>query len=403
MPLKSRIKLFILSLGAGVLAGLAATAFLYLMDFATNYREGHLFLIWLLPLAGFLIGWVYFKYGRDIAGGNNLVLEEIHNPQKVLPARMAPFILISTVVTHLFGGSAGREGTVVQMGASLADQFHRFLKLTAQERRTLLMAGAGAGFGAAIGTPWAGMIFGMEVTKTGAHRWKAFVECALASFVATLTTHLLQAPHSIYPGLNLPSWDLKLFLWLTLASIAFGLTARVFIFMVHQIERLQKKWISYPPLKPAIGGILVVLLYYWEGSYRYVGLGIPVIQQALQQASSFLDPLYKSILTALTVGTGFKGGEFIPLVFIGASLGGALATLIPVSVSLLAGVGFAAVFAGAAHTPLACTVMAIEIFGWPIAPYAFAACFISHFLAGSQSIYRNLSLPLRDSRRQNFE
>lgn len=387
--IQQRLRWILLSVLSGLLAGLAATLFLTTLRWATETRDQHPAVIWFLPLSGFFIGWVYHRYGREISAGHNLILDEIHNPQKVIPISMAPLILLSTVITHLFGGSAGREGTAVQMGASLSDQLSRIFKVESQERKILLVAGAGAGFGAAIGTPFAGVIFGMEVIRVGRLKIFAWLECLVASLTAYGVSRILQAPHSVFPAIEAAPFDLKIFLFVAGAGIIFGLTANFFARLTHLIEKIETKFISYSPLKPFFGGILLILFYLAEGSYRYVGLGIPYIQESLVHPATFSDPIFKLAFTALTIGSGFKGGEFIPLVFIGATLGSALSLWLPVSFSLLAAVGFAAVFAGAANTPIACTVMAIEIFGWPIAPYALVACFVSYCFSGKKGIYKN--------------
>lgn len=380
---------------SGVLSGIAAAIFLILLDIATRYRNGHSEIIWLLPIAGFAVGWVYHHYGKDIAGGNNLILDEIHDPKKVTPLRMSPFILFGTVVTHLFGGSAGREGTAVQMGASLSDQLTKFFRIEPEERRILLASGAGAGFGAAIGTPWAGVIFGMEVINVGKLRLFALFECVVASFVAYYTTRLLQAPHSHYELGALPSFAWTAVMWVAVAGVVFGLAARAFARLTHFIEHLNSKFIRYSPLKPTIAGLILVALYYVEGSYRYAGLGISYIQEAISAPAHFRDPVLKGVFTAITVGSGFKGGEFIPLVFIGATLGSALSTLLPVSFQILATVGFAAVFAGAANTPIACSIMAIELFGAWITPYAIVGCLVSYYFSGHHGIYRSQKIYIK--------
>ena len=378
----------VLSAASGVLAGLAASVFLYLLAGATDIRDQNPVIIWLLPLGGLAIGWVYESYGRDVAGGNNLILEEIHNPKNTLPIYMAPLILIGTVVTHLFGGSAGREGTAVQMGASLSDQLAKHLKVSPEERKMLLLCGAGAGFGAAIGTPLAGAIFGMEVIQIGRLSFLAPAECLIASFVAYLTTIAVHAPHTHYPIFVVPNFDFKILLYVAMAGVAFGLAARFFSLLTHAIEHVHARLFKYPPLKPFVAGLLLVFLYRLEGSYRYVGLGLPIIQDSIRHMSHFADPIWKIFFTALTVGSGFKGGEFIPLVFIGATLGSALAAVLPLSYQLLGSVGFAAVFGAASNTPWACAVMACEIFGWSLAPYAFAGCFVAYYISGHAGIYK---------------
>ena len=378
----------VVSILGGLLAGLAAAVFLFLLDAATNLRLENSRLILFLPAVGFFIGWLYWAYGKDVAGGNNLILEEIHQPKKIIPVRMAPLVFVGTVLTHLFGGSAGREGTAVQMGASLADQLTKLFKMDGVERRALLVAGAGAGFGAAIGAPWAGVIFGMEVIQVGRFQLFALGECLIASWVAYALTIFLRAPHSVYPGIILPDVSLKLIAIVIFSGMVFGLVAQLFIRLVHGIETLQKK-IKFAPLKPFLGGFILLALYTVIHSYRYAGLGIETIQNSLRFTTTFADPVWKGILTAITVGTGFKGGEFIPLVFIGSTLGSAMAGALGWAPGFLAALGFAAVFGGAANTPIACAIMAGEIFGWRIVPYAFAACWLSFKFSGHLGIYRS--------------
>lgn len=378
----------LLAAGIGILSGLASTLFLYLLDFATRLRLGYPPLIWALPLAGFAIGWVYLRLGRAVAGGHGLILDEIHEPKKVVPFIMAPLILLSTVLTHLCGGSAGREGTAVQMGASLADQLSRFFKMDVHDRRFLLMAGAGAGFGSAVGAPWAGTIFGMEVIQVGELRIQAFWESLIASFLAYATTLLLQAPHSVYPFVTVPGFQVPTLLLVALAGVAFGLTARIFAWLAHALEDFWRKRSLYAPFKTALAGLLLAILLTWEGTQRYAGLGIAVIQDALQAPAFWHDPALKTFFTVLTVGSGFKGGEFIPLVYIGTTLGSVLGPILSVDAPLLAAVGFAAVFAGAANTPLACSLMAMEIFGWSFAPYALIGCYMSYLVSGHKGIYK---------------
>ncbi len=372
---------------AGVASGLAATLFLYLLELATRTRQNTPTLSWGLPIAGLLIGWLYSGYGKDVAGGSHLILDEIHEPKNVIPIKMAPLILFSTVLTHLFGGSAGREGTAIQMGSSLSDQVSRYFGVTPQERIRLLIAGAGAGFAAAIGTPLAGIIFGMEVAH-GKLRFNAWLESIVACLVAYYVSVFLRAPHSVFPRLETLPFHMKDILYLAIAGLLFGVAAQYFIRLTHYFERRLFFWIKSPVLKPFFGGLLLILLYRAEGSYRFAGLGIEYIQGALEQPATFIMPLYKSIFTGLTLASGFKGGEFIPLVFIGTTLGSALASVFPVSLSLLASLGFASVFAGAAKTPIACSVMAAELFGYEIFPYALLTCLLSSLISGHHSIYR---------------
>lgn len=369
------------------MSGLAATVFLYLLDLATRFRLAHPSLLWALPLAGFAVGWLYHRHGQDVAGGNNLILQEIHDPKKVVPLRMAPLILVGTLITHLFGGSAGREGTAVQMSASLADQLAIPFGLSPQERRRLLVAGVGSGFGAAVGAPWAGVVFGMEVIQIGRRRPFALWESIVASFVAFGVARLLQAPHSLFPRVTVPPLSGTLFGSLLVAGLVFGLAAATFSRFTQGLEGLQKRFVAYPPLKPLIGGVLLVALFCFEGSHRYEGLGLEVIQEALRGGASAGDALKKAGFTGLTLASGFKGGEFVPLVFVGSTLGSALGQLLGVSPAFLAALGFGAVFAGASKTPLACSLMLAELFGWSFFPTALVTCYASFYVSGSRGIY----------------
>lgn len=371
----------------GIFAGIAATIFLYLLTFFSDLRQQNGVVIWFLPLAGLAIGLVYHYFGKNISRGTDLIFEEIYQPQKRLPFKMAPFILFSTVVTHFFGGSAGREGTAVQMGAALADQLGRFFKISAEERQTFLVAGMGAGFGAAIGAPLAGMIFGIEVVRVRSLWCKALLPSFVASVVGYAVTRVLLAPHTDFPELHVPPMSMTLFLVVIVAGAIFGSVSQAFIFLTEKMHQFFEK-ISFPPLRPLLGGTILAVLYYYEGSYEYVGLGLDNIQNALITPSSYVEPAYKLFFTAFTISSGFKGGEFIPLVFIGTTLGSTIGVFFPAYFSLIAGLGFASVFGAASKAPLACSVMAIEIFGFGIAPYVFICCWIASRISGARSIYR---------------
>ena len=380
-------KLALLSSLSGILSGASAALFLHTLNSVTNYREAHEGIIWFLPIAGLCIGLIYKHFGKDVAAGNNLILQEIHDPKKKISPLMAPLIYLGTVATHLFGGSAGREGTAVQMSASLSDQLSHFFQLDPVERKAFLVLGAGAGFGAAIGAPLAGIIFGMEVIYIGQLKPFAVIECTIASIIGYLTTVLLHTPHTHYIHVPAINYSVMNIFCIVLIGGVFGLVSRTFSSFTHALEHIFKK-ISAAPLKPFVGGTILVLLYKMEGSYLYDGLGIDVIKSAFQIPSDLLVSIKKIFFTALTLASGFKGGEFIPLVFIGATIGSAFGLILPLSFQLMGQLGFAAVFAGASNTPLACSVMAMELFGWKIGPYALLCCYISYYCSGDDGIYK---------------
>ncbi|CBW25953.1 putative voltage gated chloride channel membrane protein [Halobacteriovorax marinus SJ] len=378
-----------LSTLSGLMAGLSSALFLTLLSLATAYRKDHHELIYFLPIAGFFIGLIYYKFAGEAEKGNNLILDEIHSPKKVLPLRMVPFVLFGTILTHLFGGSAGREGTAVQMSGALSDRISHFFKLSKYERRVLLIAGSGAGLGAAVSAPWAGVIFGMEIITVGKLRLYAFFQCLIASFIGYQTTHLLKVPHTLYPSVEIPTFHFQYLIYLILFGIAFGVSANLFSKTTHLLTKAIKRFIQYPPLRPFLGGLLIIVLYNIEGSFLYAGLGLETIQTSLVQPMHWSVPLLKLIFTALTLSFGFKGGEFTPLVFIGATLGSFLGGFGPIPFELVAALGFVAVFAGASNAPIACIIMAIETFGIQIAPYAFIACYSSFYFSGHNGIYQS--------------
>jgi H+/Cl- antiporter ClcA len=394
--LKYYAKWIFLSSLVGAACGVASAVFLSVLEKATEIREGHHWLLYCLPLGGLIVGSVYHFYGRSVEGGNNLIIDEFHDPKSVIPFRMAPLVLIGTVFTHLFGGSAGREGTAVQMGGSIADQFAHFFKMDRVERRTLLMAGMSGGFGSVFGVPFAGTIFGLEVLSIGRlHLW-AIVECAVSAFVAHFVTLALGIHHTPYlhPVLNLPSTDVAI-AWAIVAGIIFGGAARLFAILTETIKNTSKKIVPYLPLRAILGGAIISLIFFLIPiTSRYAGLGVPLIVESLKTPVPLYDWAGKLVLTALTLGLGFKGGEVTPLLFIGAALGNALTIFMPLPVQLVAGMGFVGVFAGAANTPFACAIMAIELFGMEVGIFATIACFASYAVSGHHGIYHSQQVHL---------
>lgn len=383
------LRALLISCVVGVLAGALSAFFLATLSAVTDYRLGHEWLIWFLPVAGLAVGLLYHRYGRSVEGGSNLILDEIHEPAASIPFRLIPLILLGTWITHLFGGSAGREGTAVQMGASVADQLTKRFHLSSDERTTLLMAGMSAGFGSVFGVPFAGALFGIEVLSIGHIRFRRVLECLVASFVGHYTVLILGVQHTHYASPILPEVTLTILGSVVVAGSLFGLCAFAFSTLTHFTSSLFKKFIAYAPFRPFVGGLLVVAGYWILGTNRYAGLGISVIEESLRQPLPVFDFLSKSVFTILTLGSGMKGGEVTPLLFIGATLGNSLGAVLPVGFSLLAALGFVGVFAGAANTPLACTLMAMEIFGPGIGLLALVTCYASWMVSGHHGIYKS--------------
>ena len=387
----------------GIFSGCASAFFLVSLEWVTQYREHHNWIIWLLPIGGLCIGLMYYFYGSDVVKGNNLLLEEYENPQKTIPIKMAPMVLIGTLITHLFGGSAGREGTAVQMSGAIADQFNRLSsrarhpelsrgareKLNNSDRKTLIILGISAGFASIFGTPLAGALFALEVLYFSKITYKSIVLSFLTAYIAYFTVEFYQVKHTHYSIPEIPQLTIIHFSWIIVAGVVFGLTAMLFSRSTHLWGKLFSKYIKEAPLRPFIGGLILVVAIYGIGTTKYIGLGIPTIVESFSTTNQWYDFLLKILFTGFTLGAGFKGGEVTPLFFIGATLGSALSLVIPLPIALLAGMGFVAVFSGATHTPIACTVMGMELFGIESGLFIGIACVIAYYSSGSVGIYNS--------------
>lgn len=371
----------------GALVGSASAFFLVSLDFATDFREANTWIIALLPLGGLVIGLTYHYWGKGIESGNNRILDEFYEPQRVIPFKMAPLVLFGTIATHFFGGSAGREGTAVQMGGAIADQFTRLLNLRPRDRRILLVMGISAGFASVFGTPLAGAVFALEVLVMGRLRYDSILPSFLAAVIADMTCTAWGVGHVHYYITEVAAMTPLNLLWAVAAGIIFGVIAMVFSKSTHWWGERFRTMVSYPPLRPLIGGAFIATAFFLMGSTRYLGLGIPVIQEAFERPVESYDFALKLLFTSFTLGAGFKGGEVTPLFFIGATLGNALAWLLPLPMPLLAGMGFVAVFSGATNTPIACTLMGIELFGAEGGVFIGIACVIAYLFSGHTGIY----------------
>jgi len=415
-----RLSLFVLKwlgicIPLGVVVGSLVAFFLWSLDRVTEIQWQYPWLLYFLPVAGIASGLMYRYLGQNSEAGNNLLMEEIHEPRSGVPLRMAPLVLLGTLITHLFGGSAGREGTAVQMGGSIASTLGRWLHLQQSDVRTLLMCGVAAGFGAVFGTPLTGAIFALEVLAIGRMSYHSLIPCLMASIIGNQVNNFWGVGHTHYQlvfanGIEVsidhaPTISWLLTLKIAFAGVLFGLASVLFAELTHFLNGLFKRFVKVSWLRPAVGGCIVIALVWIVGSRDYLGLGVqanPATPDATSIQTCFvlggaawLSWWWKILFTSVTVASGFKGGEVTPLFFVGAALGNVLGILLGVPVDLMAGLGFVAVFAGATNTPLACTIMAIELFaphsagimGAGFVVYAAIACFLSYLISGHSSIY----------------
>jgi H+/Cl- antiporter ClcA len=383
------VRWVVLGAVVGVLAGLASAAFLEALDWATDTHGSHHWLLFGLPLAGFVVGLAYHYGGGRAVEGNNLIIDEIHDPKAWVPRRTAPLVFAGTVLTHLFGGSAGREGTALQMSGSLTDGFSRVTRMAQVDRRLLLIAAIAGGFGGVFGVPLAGCVFALEVQAVGRIRYDAIVPAMTASLVGDLVVSGLGVHHTPVPTIGPVDLTVTLLLKVLLAGLVFGATALVFAELTHGIKSVFRSTVAWAPARPLIGGLMIIALTFLVGSRDYLGLSLPLITDSLTVGGGVAMGAFalKLLFTSVTLGSGFQGGEVTPLFVIGATLGATLGHLLGVPVPLMAAIGFVAVFAGATNTPLACTVMGVELFGsGPIVLVA-VACIASYIASGERGIY----------------
>jgi H+/Cl- antiporter ClcA len=424
-----------LATASGVLAGLACWVFLTTLDRATEFRLAHAWMLWLLPVAGLGIGASYHLFGGEAGRGNALLLEQIHDPTEWVPRRMAPLVAVGTVVSHLFGASVGREGTALQMSGSLTDLLARTLHLDNEDRRWLLVVALGGGFGAVFGVPWAGAAFGIEVQsirRAGRHRarraldllrawhrsrssrsisvpppgtststlaavvrrivgWVGravalVVPVLVASFVGDAIVRGLGDDHGgrqiqLHPVITAPTLAR-----MAVLGVAFGLGAIAFIEGTDLVRHLVRR-VDWPPLRPVLGGFAVLAVVAVAGRDE-LGLSLPLISQSLSGAHvSLAVPLLKIGLTAICLGTAYVGGEVTPLFVVGATIGASVAPALGLDPVVGAGVGFVAAFAGATNTPIACTIMGMELFGPGLFLPLVVGCWVSYWCSGGRGIY----------------
>ncbi|WP_158210352.1 chloride channel protein [Myroides phaeus] len=383
------LKWTVISTIAGSLIGSASALFLFLLETVTDLRIDTPILLYFLPLGGLIVGLVYYYWGGDANRGNNLLIDEYHSPTQTMPLKMAPLVLIGTIITHLFGGSAGREGTAVQMGGAIADQFTKYFTISHQDRQTIILIGVSAGFASVFGTPIAGTLFALELMLVGRVKYQSLYPVLIAALTAHFTCLAWGISHTVYLIDSIPNFSLLLLLKLIFAAATFAIAAILFVKTTDLWSALFKKYIAFPPLRPFVGAIIFIALILTIGNNTYLGLGVPTIVASFDVSQEWNVFLLKILFTGLTLGAGFKGGEVTPLFFIGAALGSFLALYLNLPISFLAALGFVSVFSGATKTPWACTFMGIELFGADVAIYIALTCIVAFMLSGKHTIYKS--------------
>ncbi len=380
------IKWVIFALLTGTIVGSIATAFHFSISIATMVREKNPWIIFLLPIGGLLIIRCYRMVREEKELSTNSVLSAIHSNEK-LPLKMAPLIFISTVTTHLFGGSAGREGAALQLGGSIGNGLGAYFHLDDKDKHIMIMCGMSAAFSALFGTPMAASIFSMEVISVGIMQYSALVPCVVSSLAAFSVAQAFGVGQELFLVEHVPNLTILSAAKVSILAVLCAIVSIAFCVMLHQTEHLYKKLFKNPYLRIVVGGCLIIVLTLLIGDQTYNGSGMHVIEKAVEGHVVPEAFLLKMIFTALTIGAGYKGGEIVPSLFIGASFGCLFGNLIGFSPSLCAAVGMTSLFCGVTNCPITSLLISFELFGYDGMPYFLLAVAFSYMLSGYYGLY----------------
>ncbi len=368
----------------GVLLGMLGAFFAGSIAEATAFRERHPWMLYLLPVGGLLIAYIY--HWETAGGGTNLVLESVRT-KKEIPFRTAPMIFISTVLTHLFGGSAGREGAALQLGGSIANSIGKLFHMEEKDKKIMVMCGMSAGFSALFGTPLAATVFAMEVISVGIMHYSALVPCTIAALTAHEVALLCGGGVEVFHVMNIPEFGLVTGTKVMVLAFLCAALSILFCILMHGAEHFYQKYFKNPYVRSFVGGVLVVVLAKLLGTADYLGGGMHIVEHAVAGEAVILAFFWKMIFTALTLGAGYKGGEIVPTLFVGATFGCVMGSVLGISPSLCAACGMTAMFCGVTNSPMASLVLAFELFGFEGMPYYLIAVAIGYMESGYYGLY----------------
>lgn len=387
--LKAFVKWLILGCFMGLLVGAIGSAFAHTLAFVNGLRGEYPLLKLGLPAGGLVIVFLYRYFKNYSDKGTNTVVASLHSSVDI-PFKMAPLIFISTTITHLFGGSAGREGAALQLGGSIANKTGKVLKLDEHDQRTIIMCGMSAGFSALFGTPMAAAVFSMEVVRVGVMQYSGFVPCVVSSMVAHFVAQYFRVPPETFVFTGVPEIAPLSFANIAVFAVAVALVSVLFCVVLHEAEHLYERKLKNPYVRIFAAGILVVALSLLVGSDAYLGSGMGIIEEIFHHGArvDWYAFLLKMLFTALTLGAGFKGGEIVPSFTIGACFGCCAAGLMGLPVELVTACGMVGVFCGVTNSPITSLLIAFELFGFEGMPYFLTTIAITYMLSGYHSLYR---------------
>lgn len=382
------LKWIIFAIIVGIIVGLCGTAFYFALSLVTVLRTQNSWLIFLLPLGGVGIVAMYRILHNEKDTGTNLVISAIHSDDE-LPLRMAPLIFVSTLITHLFGGSAGREGAALQMGGSIGNALGRLFRFDDKDKHVMIMCGMSAAFSALFGTPMAAAILPMEMVSVGVMYYIALVPCVISSLIAHGIAYSFGVSNEMFIIRSIPKFGIISSIEISVLAIFCALVSILFCVLLHKSEDLYKRFFANPYVRAIVGGCIIIVLTLLVGNQDYNGTGINIIAHCINGTVRPEAFLLKMIFTALTLGAGYKGGEIVPSFFTGAAFGCLFGNLLGFSPTLCTAVGMTAVFCGVTNCPITSLLISFELFGYDGMPYFLLATALSYMLSGYFGLYRS--------------
>lgn len=385
--IKTLFKWLYLGCIVGLTVGVASSLFGHTLIAANELRAQYPLLVLALPFGGLVIACLYKTFGASDRG-TNTIIASIHSDVRI-PFRMAPMIFLSTTITHLCGGSAGREGAALQLGGSIAGKLARWMRLTENSTRLMVLCGMSAGFSALFGTPLAAAIFSMEVVHVGVMHYSALVPCVTAAMIAHFVAGGMKIPPEVFPISAVPEMTAPGFFAVVLFAAVVGIVSILFCHILHEADHLYQKFFGHPYLRVFIGGCLVAAFSALPGGSLYLGSGMGIIEEILHHGESVPAAAFflKMLFTALTLGAGFKGGEIVPSFTVGAAFGCVTAAFAGLPMELAAACGMVGVFCGVTNSPITSLLVAFELFGFEAMPYYLVTVAVSYLVSGHYSLY----------------
>ena len=384
-------KWLILAVVTGCIVGAASSLFSYVLKTVTNVREEHLWIFYLLPVSGLIIVFLYQKFGKD-DGGPNQVFLTIRSKDDV-PLKSAPLIFISTALTHLTGGSAGREGAVIQLGGSIGNQLGRMLPLDEEDRHVMVMCGMSAAFAALFGTPMAAAVFAMEVVSVGVMYYTALVPCIIAALIASGFAASMGINPEAFHVTNIPALTIESGIKMGIVALCCAGLSILFCMALNGISAFYAKYLKNVYVRVVVASVVIIVITKILGTTDYMGAGTGLIAQAIEHGNvRTLDFFWKLVLTVLTMRAGFRGGEIVPSFCIGATFGCVLGHILGLSPSICAASGMVALFCGVTNCPLTSILIAFELFGFEGVSYYLIAVSISYAASGYYGLYKDQTI-----------